>query len=66
MPNKKDLTYIKNLKSFTLGNKAKLSFDLLTPFDFSKFSKDKKYYIIIAEAGPDPVPEFNRGLLPNQ
>lgn len=58
MPDKKDLTYIKNVESFQAGKNVTIRFETDQPIP--RYDKSKTYYIIIAEAGPDPVPEFNR------
>lgn len=58
MKDKNEFTYIKNVESFQVGNNAQIRFT--TRDKLPSFDKSKTYYIIIAEAGPDPVPEFNR------
>lgn len=58
MPDKKEFTLIKNVESFQIGSNAQIRFT--TRDKIPQFDKSKTYYLIIAEAGPDPVPEFNR------
>lgn len=58
MKDKNEFTYIKKVESFQAGKNVTIRFETDQPIP--RYDKTKTYYIIIAEAGPDEVPEFNR------